>query len=115
MNTPALLGGTPLSEKPLHLVRPPMPELSSFISGMEKLARTRILSNQGAFVQELEKKLADELGVQHCALFCSGTTAIMCLAKALELNGEVIVPSFTFAATAQALEWQGIRPEVCRY
>ena len=33
--------------------------------------------------------------------------------RALELEGEVIVPSFTFVATAHALWWQGIRPVFC--
>ena len=31
-------------------------------------------------------------------------------AKAAEVRGEVIVPSFTFIATAHALQWQGITP-----
>ena len=33
--------------------------------------------------------------------------------RALGLQGEVIVPSFTFVATAHALQWQGITPVFC--
>jgi dTDP-4-amino-4,6-dideoxygalactose transaminase len=43
----------------------------------------------------------------------SGTTALMLLARALGLRGEVIVPSFTFVATAHALEWLGLVPVFC--
>ena len=34
----------------------------------------------------------------------------MLVLRASELSGDVIVPSFTFAATAHAVEWNGLRP-----
>ena len=37
----------------------------------------------------------------------------MVLSKALNLKGEVIVPSYTFIATAHALALQGITPIFC--
>ena len=50
------------------------------------------------------------LGVKHCVAMCNGTIALEIATRALELRGEVIVPSFTFIATAHALQWQGITP-----
>ena len=41
---------------------------------------------------------------------CNGTIALEIAIRALELKGEVIVPSFTFVATAHALQWQEIIP-----
>src|SRR3546814_17722462 len=41
---------------------------------------------------------------------CNGTIALEIAIRALKLEGEVIVPSWTFIATAHALYWQGITP-----
>ena len=75
---------------------------------------SRRLSNNGPFVQELEAVLAERLGVRHCIAVCNGTLALEISIRALGLHGEVIVPSFTFVATAHALQWQGIKPRVLR-
>jgi dTDP-4-amino-4,6-dideoxygalactose transaminase len=44
---------------------------------------------------------------------CNGTVALEILYRAIGLSGEVIVPSFTFIATAHALQWQQITPVFC--
>jgi dTDP-4-amino-4,6-dideoxygalactose transaminase len=41
---------------------------------------------------------------------CNGTIALEIAVRALGLEGEVIVPSWTFVATAHSLYWQGITP-----
>jgi dTDP-4-amino-4,6-dideoxygalactose transaminase len=41
---------------------------------------------------------------------CNGTIALEIATRALDLKGEVIVPSYTFIATAHALQWQEITP-----
>jgi dTDP-4-amino-4,6-dideoxygalactose transaminase len=61
-------------------------------------------------VQELEDRLPRFLGVKHCVAMCNGTIALEIAIRALGLTGEVIVPSWTFVATAHALHWQGITP-----
>jgi dTDP-4-amino-4,6-dideoxygalactose transaminase len=70
----------------------------------------RWLSNNGPYVQELEGRIADYLGVAHCVAVCNATIGLEIAIRALGLVGEVIVPSLTFVATAHALQWQGIRP-----
>lgn len=107
---PALLGGEPVLDRPLHLVRPSLPPLPELIKGLEGLYASRMLTNQGANAAALEERIASELDVAHCAVFCNGTTALSCAVKALGVEGEVLVPSFTFAATVQALSWVGLTP-----
>ncbi len=68
------------------------------------------LTNNGPLVQQLEKKIASYLGVRHCLAVCNGTVGIEIAAKALKLEGEVIVPSYTFIATVSALQWLGLKP-----
>jgi dTDP-4-amino-4,6-dideoxygalactose transaminase len=73
----------------------------------------RWLSNAGVYVTELEQRLADMLGVEHCIVMCNGTVALEIAIRAAGLQGEVIIPSLTFIATAHALQWQQIRPVFC--
>ena len=68
------------------------------------------LTNYGPLVKRFESAIAEELGVEHCVAMCNGTIALEIAIRALELKGEVIVPSFTFVATAHALQWQEIIP-----
>jgi dTDP-4-amino-4,6-dideoxygalactose transaminase len=82
------------------------------LAGWRELEASRVLSNQGRFARSLEQRIAAIAEVPYCAVFASGTTSLMCLARALDLQqGDVLVPSFTFAATAQALAWQGLQPQ----
>ena len=43
----------------------------------------------------------------------NATVGLQLLCRALSLTGEVIVPSFTFAASVHALLWQGLTPVFC--
>lgn len=70
----------------------------------------RWLSNAGVYVTELEQPLASMLGVEHCIVMCNGTVALEIAIRATGLEGEVIIPSLTFVATAHALQWQQIKP-----
>ncbi len=70
----------------------------------------RWLTNNGPVVQAFEREVAQFLGVRHCVAMCNGTIALEIAIRALGLTGEVIVPSWTFIATAHALHWQGITP-----
>ena len=74
---------------------------------------SRRLTNDGPFVKEFEQRIADLVEVKHCIAMCNGTMALEIAIRALEMKGEVIIPSFTFVATAHALHWQGITPVFC--
>ncbi|PWT92763.1 MAG: dTDP-4-dehydro-6-deoxyglucose aminotransferase, partial [Blastocatellia bacterium] len=80
---------------------------------INSLLDRRWLSNNGPYVQELEQRLAEYIGVKHCIAMCNATVAIEIVIRALELRGEVIVPSFTFVATAHAVQWQALIPVFC--
>lgn len=71
------------------------------------------LTNDGPLLQELETRLEDRLKVEHCIAVANGTLALELAIRAMELKGEVILPSFTFVASAHALQWHGIRPIFC--
>lgn len=79
-------------------------------------ALTRILENtsfiMGAEVATFEKAFADYLGAQFCIGVNSGTAALQLALMACEIKpgDEVIVPSFTFFATAEAVSVLGVTP-----
>jgi len=97
-------------EIPVYVTQPALPPLEEFQPYLEKIWESKWLTNNGPFHQELEKKLADYLGVEHLALFANGTLALVTALQALRITGEVITTPFSFVATAHSLLWNGIKP-----
>jgi dTDP-4-amino-4,6-dideoxygalactose transaminase len=98
------------SEKPIYVTQPFLPPLEEFLPYLEQIWESKWLTNSGPFHQELEKKLADYLGVEHLALFVNGTLALVTALQTLRITGEVITTPFSFVATAHSLLWNGIKP-----
>src|SRR3954469_16381383 len=69
----------------------------------------------GPEVSEFEQELAMFLGVRHCVGVANGTDALAIALRALgvEPGDEVVVPSFTFYATAEAVVNVGATPVFC--
>lgn len=109
----AVFGGRPAFAEPLHVGRPNIGKRERLIERIGKILDTRWLSNGGPFEHEFEERIADMAGVKHCIAMCNATVALEIAIRALDLKGEVIVPSFTFVATAHALQWQEITPVFC--
>lgn len=110
---PAILGGTAAFDEPLHVGRPNVGDRERLQQRIDAMLDGLWFSNGGPLVQEFEQRIAAELGVKHCLATCNGTTALMLAIRGLDMKGEVIVPSFTFVATAHALLWQQTRPVFC--
>ena len=106
----AINGARPAFDDPLHVGRPNIGSREKFIKYVDDIFERCWLSNDGPMVQELEQRIADYHGVKHCVAMCNGTVALEIAIRALKLEGEVIVPSYTFIATAHALHWQAITP-----
>ncbi|MEC4747371.1 DegT/DnrJ/EryC1/StrS family aminotransferase [Methylomicrobium sp. Wu6] len=106
----AINGARPAFDQPLHVGRPNIGSRETFLNYAEDIFDRRWLSNNGPLVQEFEQRVADYHGVKHCVAICNGTVALEIAIRALGLTGEVIVPSYTFIATAHALHWQAITP-----
>ena len=99
--------------KQLHVGRPNLGNRERFLTRVNEILDRRWLSNNGPVVQEFEKQVAGILGVKHALAMCNATAAIEIACRALGLKGEVILPSYTFVATAHALQWQEITPVFC--
>ncbi|MEO6801119.1 MAG: DegT/DnrJ/EryC1/StrS family aminotransferase, partial [Rhodanobacter sp.] len=82
-----------------------MPPLEEFIPYLSALWESKWLTNGGQFHQQLEKELAEYLGVEYLSLFSNGTIALMVALQCLRISGEVITTPYSFVATAHSLMW----------
>lgn len=113
INDLALFSGRPMFAEKVYVGRPNIVNRELFVNNINDMLDRRWLTNNGPYVQELEKKIVEYTGVQHCVAVCNGTIGLLIACQALEMTGEVILPSFTFVATAHVLQWQGIEPIFC--
>ncbi len=106
----AIFGSPPAFAEKLHVGRPNIGNRDRFLARLNDILDKRWLTNRGEYVIELEQRIARLAGVRNCVLVSNGTVGLELLIRALDLRGEVIVPAFTFVATAHALQWQEITP-----
>jgi dTDP-4-amino-4,6-dideoxygalactose transaminase len=110
VDTLAIEGGKPRFTEPLHVGRPNICDSRRLFERIEQILQRRWLTNDGPVVREFEQRICEITNVRHCISMCNATIALEIAIRALELRGEVIVPSYTFIATAHALQWQEITP-----
>lgn len=109
MRRPAILGGVPSFPDGLPFARPATPSLQRFAARLAPSWDRGILTN-GPLVRQLEKEAADRLGVPHVLAVASCTSGLLLTLRALGIEGRVVLPSFTFSASAHAIAWNGLRP-----
>src|ERR1022692_3815400 len=109
----AIFGKPPAFAEKMHVGRPNVGSREHLLARINAMLDRVWFTNNGPYVQEFETKLAAFVGVRYCVAMCNGTVALEIAIRALGLTGEVIVPSFTFVATAHALQWQEITPVFC--
>ncbi len=109
----AIFGGPAEFEQPIHVGQPNIGNRDALTWRIVNMLDRRWFTNNGPYVQEFEERIADLVGVRHCVAICNATVALEIAVRALGLHGEVIVPAFTFVATAHALQWQEITPVFC--
>ncbi len=109
----ACFGGAPAFEELLHVGKPNFGNREKFLGRVGNILDSLRFSNAGPMVAEFEEKVAEIIGVKHCIAISNGTIALEIAIRAMELKGEVILPSFTFIACAHSLQWQEITPVFC--
>ena len=100
-------------DKPIFVTQPFLPPLNEYIEYVEKIWKSKLLTNNGLFHQELELALCKYLGVKYISLFTNGTLALITALQALNISGEVITTPFSFVASTHCLHWNRIKPVFC--
>lgn len=106
---PAILGGEPVFGETLPFAQPTLPELDEITQELKDVFASKNITNN-KYVRSFEEKSAGYLGVKNIVAVSSCTSGLMLTMRAMGLEGEVIVPSFTFSATVQALIWNDLKP-----
>jgi dTDP-4-amino-4,6-dideoxygalactose transaminase len=106
----AILGGSSAFQELLHVGRPNLGSREMMQRRVDDIFDRRWFTNDGPMVKEFEGAIQEMTGVKHCVAMCNATIAMEIAIRALDLRGEVIVPAYTFIATAHALQWQEITP-----
>lgn len=97
--------------------RPFIPVAAPVLAGREKeyvadCMESGWISSAGKYVELFEAEFAKFCGVRHAVSCCNGTAALHLSLAALGVGpgDEVIVPTLTFVATANAVTYCGARP-----
>ncbi len=109
----ALFGGQPAFSSRVHVGRPNIGDKARLYERLDDILERRWLTNGGPYVQAFETRVREMCNVKECVATCNGSIALEILIRALGMTGEVIVPAYTFVATAHALQWQEIKPVFC--
>ena len=107
---PAILGSRPAFDQVRNIVRPVLPELSTFEADFRSALKSGQVTNNSRFVVEFEQRMAAYLGVPHALPFCNGEAALTIMLNVDGLQGEIIVPSYTFSGTVHAAIWNNLTP-----
>jgi len=99
----ALFGGTPAFSSELHVGQPNVGERQALLRRIKDVLDRKWLTNDGPLLHEFEQRICELIGVRNCVAVCNATIGLEILTRAIGLSGEVILPSFTFIATAHAL------------
>lgn len=99
-----------MEQSKITVTSPLLPDLDEFKELLKEIWKSKWITNNGHFHQQLEKELASYLKVPYISLFTNGTLPLITALQALRITGEVITTPYSFVATTHSLWWNGIKP-----
>lgn len=109
----AALGGAPAFCEPLPVGQLYFPSWERYVEAMRGIFDRGWYTNHGPLAREAEQRLAAFFGVRHAITVTNATVGLMMAIRCLGIEGKVVVPGFTFIATAQAVTWNGLDVVFC--
>ena len=97
-------------DKQITVTSPLLPDLEEFNLMLKEIWDSKWITNNGQFHKQLEKNLAEYLGVPFVSLFTNGTLPLLTALQALRITGEVITTPYSFVATTHCIWWSGCKP-----
>lgn len=98
------------NQKKIYVTEPFLPPLEECLPYFEEIWKSKILTNNGPFLQKFEKHLCSYFEVDNISVVNNATSGLMLACKALGLSGEIITTPFSFIATSHVLDWIGLKP-----
>ena len=94
------------------VVRPTIPEFDEIADEFREIFASKRLTT-AAKTEAFEAQAAQLLDVEFAVAVSSCTAGLVMTLRAMELSGEVIVPSYAFNSCAASVLWAGLRPVLC--
>ena len=66
-----------------------------------------MLTHNGPIVQKFEKEVEKKLKINRYVAVTNGTLALQLAIKSLKKEGPIVIPAFTWVASAAACHWEG--------
>ncbi|NPE27393.1 DegT/DnrJ/EryC1/StrS family aminotransferase [Methanococcoides sp. SA1] len=98
----------PHSNEVIPITKPTLPDFQEVETEISEIVSSGMLTNH-THVRTFEEKAAEYLGAKYAVAVSSCTSGLMLSIKLMGLKGEIIIPSFTFHATAHAIKWNGLK------
>ena len=86
---------------------PPIEEYQKFLF---RIWNTKILTNRGELLLELESKIQEKTQVKYCLGMNNGTIPLQIVIKLLGNGGEIITTPFSYVATTASIVWESCTP-----
>lgn len=97
----------------IHLSRPNIPKFEEIKNNLIDVFDSMMITEARSgskYGKKFIKAICEYIPVYTATLFPNATNALMAVLRALDLKGEVITPSYTYSATANAILWAGLKP-----
>ncbi len=104
------MGVFPILTDPIYVNRPYLPPLAEVMPALEEIWRTRVLTNNGPFHAEFERRLARFLDTPYLSVTTNGMLALQTAMETADLTGEVITTPYSFVATTHAVKLERLTP-----
>lgn len=99
------------NDKIITVTSPLLPDLAEYNQLLQDIWNRKWITNMGHYHEELEKRLAEYLGVEYISLFTNGTLPLITALQALGITeGEVITTPYSFVATSHSIWWNKLKP-----
>lgn len=99
------------SKPQITVTSPLLPNLEKYNTLLQDIWSRKWITNNGHYHQELEKALAEYLGVPYISLFTNGTLPLITALQGLGITeGEVITTPYSFVATSHSIWWNKLKP-----
>jgi dTDP-4-amino-4,6-dideoxygalactose transaminase len=94
----------------INVTKTYLPDIDKYKNYIDEIFANGQLTNNGPFLQKLERRLEEYLGVNNVILVANGTLALDVAYRALELTGDVVTTPFSFVATTSSIVSNGLNP-----
>lgn len=94
----------------INVTKTYLPDKEKYKKYVDKIYENGWVTNDGPLVKELEKRLAEYLGVKNIVLVTNGTAALEIAYRTLDIKEYAITTPFSFVATTSSLVANGIKP-----